>query len=62
MLDLADWVGVEGKVGRTRRGEISLFVTSLTVLGKAMLLLLHQAGADGELSEEVRARASATSI
>ena len=56
-LDLADWIGVEGRVGRTRRGEISLFVTSLTVLGKAMLPPPHQAGADaGELSEEVRSR------
>ncbi|MFM2055583.1 MAG: hypothetical protein RL456_3620, partial [Pseudomonadota bacterium] len=56
-LDLADWVGVEGRVGRTRRGEISLFVTGLTVLGKAMLPPPHQAGADdGALSEEVRSR------
>jgi lysyl-tRNA synthetase, class II len=56
-LDLADWVGVEGRVGRTRRGEISLFVSAITVLGKAMLPPPHQAGADaGELSEEVRSR------
>lgn len=56
-LDLADWVGVEGRVGRTRRGEISLFVSAITVLGKAMLPPPHQAGADaGDLSEEVRSR------
>jgi lysyl-tRNA synthetase, class II len=56
-LDLADWIGVEGRVGRTRRGEISLFVSAITALGKAMLPPPHQAGADaGDLSEEVRSR------
>ncbi len=56
-LDLADWVGVAGRVGRTKRGEISLFVEELTVLGKAMLPPPHQAGADsGELSPETRSR------
>jgi len=56
-LDLADWVGVEGAVGRTRRGEISIFVTSLTMLGKALAPPPHQAGADsGALAPETRAR------
>ncbi|MBA3686707.1 MAG: lysine--tRNA ligase [Planctomycetes bacterium] len=56
-LDLADWVGVAGRVGRSKRGEISVFVEELTVLGKAMLPPPHQAGADsGELSPETRAR------
>jgi lysyl-tRNA synthetase class 2 len=56
-LDLADWIGVEGRVGRTKRGEISLFVESITVLGKAFLPPPHQAGADdGQLSAETRAR------
>jgi len=56
-LDLADWVGVTGLVGRTRTGEVSIFVDSLTVLGKALLPPPHQAGASsGELSAETRAR------
>jgi lysyl-tRNA synthetase class 2 len=56
-LDLADWVGVAGHVGRSRRGEISVFVEQLTMLGKAMLPPPHQAGADsGQLSDEVRSR------
>jgi lysyl-tRNA synthetase class 2 len=56
-LDLADWVGVTGQVGRTRTGEVSLFVSELRVLGKAMLPPPHQAGADsGELAPEIRQR------
>jgi len=56
-LDLADWIGVAGQVGRTRTGEISIFVEELTVLGKTMLPPPHQAGAAEErLSDEVRAR------
>ena len=56
-LDLADWVGVEGTIGRSKRGEISCFVTALTPLGKAMLPPPHQAGADaGTLAPETRAR------
>jgi lysyl-tRNA synthetase class 2 len=56
-LDLADWVGVEGAVGRTRTGEVSVFVERLTVLGKSLLPPPHQAGADsGALSAETRSR------
>jgi lysyl-tRNA synthetase class 2 len=56
-LDLADWVGVEGAVGRSKRGEISVFVTAITMLGKAMAPPPHQAGADsGVLAPETRAR------
>ncbi|GDY13212.1 lysine--tRNA ligase [Planctomycetota bacterium] len=56
-LDLADWIGVEGRVGRTRRGEPSIFVERVTVLGKALLPPPHQAGADdGVLSPEIRQR------
>ncbi|MDW8373434.1 MAG: lysine--tRNA ligase [Planctomycetota bacterium] len=56
-LDLADWLGVEGRIGRTRRGEISCFVSELVVLGKALAPPPHQAGADeGPLSPELRAR------
>jgi lysyl-tRNA synthetase, class II len=56
-LDLADHVGVVGRVGRTKTGEISCFVNEITVLGKAMLPPPHQAGASRkELSSEVRQR------
>ncbi len=56
-LDLADWIGVAGAVGRSKRGEISVFVDELTVLGKVMLPPPHQAGADsGQLSPELRTR------
>lgn len=56
-LDLADWIGVAGKVGRSKRGEISVFVEEVTILGKSMLPPPHQAGADsGELSAETRSR------
>jgi len=56
-LDLADWIGVTGCVGRSKRGEISIFVEEISVLGKAMLPPPHQVGATtGELSPETRAR------
>jgi lysyl-tRNA synthetase, class II len=56
-LDLADWIGVAGRVGRTRRGEPSIFVEEITVLGKAMLPPPHQAGADeSALAPEIRQR------
>ena len=56
-LHIADWIGVEGAIGRTKTGEITIFVDSLTVLGKAMLPPPHQAGASrDELSDEVRQR------
>jgi lysyl-tRNA synthetase class 2 len=56
-LDLADWVGVEGTVGRSKRGEISVFVTAIRLLGKALLPPPHQVGADRRgLSPETRSR------
>jgi lysyl-tRNA synthetase class 2 len=56
-VDLADWLGVTGAIGRTRTGEISIFVEKVQVLGKAMLPPPHQAGASsGELSPEIRQR------
>jgi lysyl-tRNA synthetase, class II len=56
-LDLADWVGIAGRVGRSKRGEISVFAEEITILGKSMLPPPHQAGADsGELSAETRSR------
>ena len=37
LLDLGDWAGVEGYLFRTRTGELSVHVTALTLLAKAML-------------------------
>ena len=39
LLDLGDMLGVEGRVRRTKRGELSVAVTALTVLAKALLPL-----------------------
>jgi lysyl-tRNA synthetase class 2 len=36
LLDVGDWVGVEGALFRTRTGEITLRVDALTLLAKAM--------------------------
>jgi len=35
-LDLGDWIGAEGEVLRTRRGELSVSPTSLTLLSKSL--------------------------
>src|SRR5581483_9433971 len=35
-LDLGDWVGVEGEVMTTRRGELSVKVRSFTLLSKSL--------------------------
>lgn len=35
-LDVGDWVGVDGPVIRTRRGELSVKATAVTLLGKAL--------------------------
>ena len=37
LLDLGDWAGVEGHLFRTRTGELSVHVTGLTLLAKALL-------------------------
>ncbi len=56
-LNLADWIGITGKVGRTKAGEISVFAESVTVLGKALLPPPQQAGASsGVLAPETRQR------
>ncbi|WP_419948640.1 lysine--tRNA ligase [Candidatus Palauibacter sp.] len=36
LLDLGDWVGVEGAVFRTRRGEVTVRAESLTLLSKTL--------------------------
>ncbi len=56
-LDLSDWIGVTGAIGRTKTGEISIFVEEIQVLGKSMLPPPQQAGASsGILSPEMRQR------
>ncbi len=39
LLDLGDLIGVEGRMFRTRTGELSVWVTSLRLLAKALLPL-----------------------
>ena len=34
-LNLGDWIGVEGRVGKTKKGELSIFVDSFTLLARA---------------------------
>jgi lysyl-tRNA synthetase class 2 len=36
LLDLGDIVGAEGRLGRTKTGELTLWCTNLTILGKAL--------------------------
>ena len=36
-LDLGDWVGVEGRLAKTRTGEVTVAVETLEVLAKALL-------------------------
>jgi len=37
LLDLGDWVGVEGHLARTRTGEVTVGVETLRILAKALL-------------------------
>ncbi len=37
LLDLGDLLGVDGTLGHTRTGELTIFATSLTILGKSLL-------------------------
>jgi len=38
MLDAGDIIGVEGKAGRTRTGEVTIFARTMTLLSKALLV------------------------
>ncbi|MDE3055512.1 MAG: lysine--tRNA ligase [Verrucomicrobiota bacterium] len=38
-LDLGDWIGVEGHLFRTQKGELTLFAKRLTLLSKSLLPL-----------------------
>ena len=51
LLDLGDWVGVEGAVFRTRRGEVTVRAESLTLLAKTLRPLpfgKEEVAADGQ--------------
>ena len=39
LLDFGDWVGVEGRLFRTRTGELTIWASSLTFLAKCLLPL-----------------------
>ena len=54
LLDLGDFLGVEGRVFRTRAGELSVAVQSLTVLAKALRPLPEKY--HGLADREARAR------
>ncbi len=62
LLDLGDFIGIEGKVFKTQVGEISVNVTKLTLLAKALKPLpLPKIDADGRIHDaltdaEMRAR------
>ena len=64
LLDLGDFIGVEGKVFKTQVGEISIHVTKLTLLAKALKPLplpkidaegrIHDAFTDAEMRSRQR--------
>ena len=64
LLDLGDFIGVEGKVFKTQVGEISIHVTNLTLLAKALRPLplpkidaegrIHDAFTDAEMRSRQR--------
>lgn len=39
LLDLGDWIGVKGMIRRTKRGELTVNITSLELLSKSLLPL-----------------------
>jgi lysyl-tRNA synthetase class 2 len=54
LLDLGDWIGVEGPLFRTRSGEITVRVTSWTLLSKSLRPLpAGKAEVDRETGERV---------
>ncbi len=37
LVDLGDWITVEGPLGRTKKGEVTIWATAVTVASKALL-------------------------
>ena len=55
-LDLGDVIGVEGRVRRTKRGELTIDATALTVLAKALLPLPEKFHGLSDLETRYRQR------
>ena len=55
-VDLGDHIGVEGRVGRTKKGEPTLFATSWTFLSKALRPLPEKWKGLGDLEARQRER------
>jgi lysyl-tRNA synthetase class 2 len=53
LIDLGDFIGVQGYAFRTQTGELSLHVTQLTLLSKALKPLPTTKEKDGEVYNEV---------
>ncbi len=39
LLDLGDWIGIHGKIRRTKRGELTINASKITILAKTLLPL-----------------------
>ena len=49
LLDLGDWIGVDGELFRTRTGELTIRVTALEVLAKSVVSIpIGKESADGQ--------------
>jgi lysyl-tRNA synthetase class 2 len=54
LVDLGDWIGVEGKVGRTRMGQITVFASGWDFLSKGVRPLpIGKVEVDAETGERV---------
>ena len=57
LVDVGDFIGVEGELFMTHKGELTLFVSSYTFLAKAIQPLgdkFHGIGDDQEKSYSIR--------
>jgi lysyl-tRNA synthetase class 2 len=54
LLDLGDWIGVAGRVGRTRMGQVTVFASEWTLLSKSLRPLpIGKVEVDEETGERV---------
>ncbi|MFQ5777635.1 MAG: OB-fold nucleic acid binding domain-containing protein, partial [Terriglobia bacterium] len=56
LLDLGDVIGVEGRLGRTKTGELTVFAEQLTLLAKALLPLPEKWHGLADLEQRYRQR------
>ncbi len=56
LLDLGDVIGAEGTLGRTKTGELTLFVEQLTLLAKALLPLPEKWHGLADIEQRYRQR------